>query len=1019
MPSKSPVVSVTLPSLLAVVFLGVSLHALGQVPVIGSFTPIKARVGDTVHLTGTNFSPVAASNVVYFGAARGTISAASATNLDVVVPAGATYAPLSVTVAGLTGQAYGFFLPTFDSLGAGFGADSYAPVVNLPAVAGPQLGSALGDLDGDGKPDLVTANSASGPTVSVYRNVSTNGIISSNSFSSPPVTFTTGNTPFACVLMDVDGDGKLDIITANNGGFGSDHTVSVLRNTSVIGSITNNSFAAHVDFDVAQGPTRVTAGDLDGDGRMDIVAITSEGGGVSVLRNTGSIGVMDTNSFAPFVHFLTGPNSWDVRIADLDGDGKRDLVSSSYNNGTVSLLKNISSPGSLTVNSFAPQVDLNVGTAVFDVAVGDLNGDGKLDLVAAKYSGGAVAVYQNNSTVGVLNSSSFAAPVSFATATGPIRLAIGDLDGDGKPDLAAATDAASMISVLRNIGTNGVINSSSFAARVDFASGTGPSTMVIQDLDGDGRPELEASCWGSSSVSILRNLVYPVPPAFTKEPTNIVAAAGTSVSFVSLATGSAPLIYQWFKNDALVVGATNATLTFANVSWSQAGTYKVTVTNLFGSATSSNAQLTIYAHHFDWAAVPSPQAPLVPFPVTITAKDALNQPITNFTGTVGIFAMATNTPGTNLNFEAGALAPWTPLYLGNQPGPYDLVSFDVNGDTNSSTALRIAANSGTPDGVTQDIPLLGGVPYTVRVDIATDNVIGGNNLDGGTTAIIIGGTTVRQFSWGAVNVGKVYRTNLTGTFTPPTNGFYPVTLTFQRAYLEAGNLWCFADDLVLRGYGATIAVSPSLIVNFTNGIWSGPLTLMDAGANITMRADDGYGHIGSSNPFNITNPLAPAILVQPASQNAVGGDTVSLNVSANGALPFGYVWRKNGTNIAGTTGASLTLSNVTRFSSAAYSVVVTNVYGAATSSNAQLMVRIPQRLGTPTLTGVTLTLTSGDVDGGALTSGDLVRFSVQTSTNLVDWSTLPVSLIFNNGGFRFTDSIATNRPIRFYRVVEN
>jgi hypothetical protein len=830
------------------------------------------------------------------------------------------------------------------------------------------------------------------------------------------VNFVTGNTPYGVVLADIDGDGKLDIVTANNGGLGSDRSVSVLRNTSTNGSITSNSFAAHVDFEVAQGPTRVVVADLDGDGRMDIVAITAEGGGISVLRNTGSVGVMDASSFAPFIHFLTGPNNWDVRIADLDGDGKPDLLGSSFSDGIISILKNVSSPGGLTVGSFVSALTLNPGT-LFDVGIGDLNGDGKLDLAVGKYSAGGVAVFQNNSTNGVLDGSSFAAPVSFATPNGPSRMAIGDLNGDGKPDIAITTDATSVISVLRNTGTNGPIASDSFAAAVSFASG-GSSSMAIEDLDGDGRPELVASSWGSSVVSILRNLVYPTPPIFIIQPSNTVAVAGTNVSLVSLATGS-PLFYQWFKNDVLVPGATNATLTFTNVSWSDAGTYKVTVTNSFDSATSSNAVLTIYAHHFDLTAVPSPQAPQVPFAVSATAKDARNLAITNFSGPVALYAVATNFAGTNLGFEGGSLQPWTPLNLGDQPGPYDLITYDVNGDTNSSTAFRIAANSGAPDGITQDVPLLGGLAYTTRVDIATENLIGGNNLDGGTTALSIGGTKVKQFSWGPVSVGKIYRTNLAGTFTPPTNGYYPVTLTFQRAYLEAGNLWCFADDLVIRNFGGVLNVSPTSIADFTNGIWSGLVTVMDPSPNVTLRVDDGHGHFGNSNPFSVTNPLAPLIVVQPASQNAIGGNTVFFSVDAAGAPVLQYRWRKNGTNIAGATGALLTLSNVTRFSSAAYSVVVSNVYGSVTSSNASLMVRVPQRLGYPALTNNSVNVTSSDFDGGALTAGDLARFSVLISTNLMDWTNLPVPLIFNNGSFRFTAPFITNQPIRFYRIIEN
>ena len=155
------------------------------------------------------------------------------------------------------------------------------------------------------------------------------------------------------ILADADSDGKLDIIVANNGA-AAGNTLSVLHNQSTPGALDTGAFASRVNFVVGAAPIRMAAGDLDGDGRLDLAV--AAGGGVSVLRNTGSPGTITAGSFAPHVQFLTGPNTTDVEISDLDGDGKRDLLVVSYDAGTVSVLRNVGTSGSLDANSFARMV---------------------------------------------------------------------------------------------------------------------------------------------------------------------------------------------------------------------------------------------------------------------------------------------------------------------------------------------------------------------------------------------------------------------------------------------------------------------------------------------------------------------------------------------------------------------------------------------------------------------------------------------------------------------------------------
>ena len=170
----------------------------------------------------------------------------------------------------------------------------------------------------------------------------------------PKLDFVTGTGPHGVEIADLDGDGKLDLITTNYGGFATGTTVSVLRNTSAGGNI---SFAPKVDLVTGIGPLQAAVGDLDGDGQLDL-AVTNfgDGGGstVSVLRNTSTSG---TVSFDAKVDFGTGAGPYGIAIADVDGDGKRDLAITnsgahvSGDGNTVSVLRNTSTSGTVSFNA--------------------------------------------------------------------------------------------------------------------------------------------------------------------------------------------------------------------------------------------------------------------------------------------------------------------------------------------------------------------------------------------------------------------------------------------------------------------------------------------------------------------------------------------------------------------------------------------------------------------------------------------------------------------------------------------
>ncbi|MFC5282752.1 T9SS type A sorting domain-containing protein [Pedobacter alpinus] len=538
-------------SLFALIFASINVSA--QLPTISSFSPLSVKPGDVVTIAGTNFNTTTANNVVFFGATKATVTAATATSLTVTVPTGATYAPITLlnTANSLVAQSSRKFNPIFSPAKANITTSDFSPKQDFTTGTNP-FSVAIGDLDGDGKSDLVVANLNSS-NVSIYRNTSTSGDVNSGSFAAK-VDFEVRFSPVFVTISDIDGDGKPDLGVVNQGS----NSISILRNTSTSGSITSSSFATKVDFNTDGSPATLAISDLDGDGKPDLLVTNQFSNIVSVYRNTSTSGSITTGSFAAKVDFPTEDTPVSVAVGDLDGDNKVDFVVANRGSNNVSVYRNISTSGSINSGSFATKVNFTTDSNPFAIAIGDLDGDGKPDLAVANRGSNNVSILHNTSSSGSITSSSFAAKVDFTTASAPFSINIGDLDGDSKPDLAVANSSSASISIFRNTSASGSITTSSFAAKVDFATGDSPLSVAIGDLDGDSKADLAVANLGSNSVSVFRNTDV-LPPTITSF-TPLSAKPGDAVTITGANFNTTT------TNNVVFFGATRAAVTAATAT---------------------------------------------------------------------------------------------------------------------------------------------------------------------------------------------------------------------------------------------------------------------------------------------------------------------------------------------------------------------------------------------------------------------------------------------------------------------
>jgi hypothetical protein len=372
--------------------------------------------------------------------------------------------------------------------------ESSAP--RRPSFAGPKnyktakdpLSVGLGDLNGDGRLDIATANYTSPATVSVLLNRG------DGRFLAQRVYRTRGEEGSSVAIGDLNGDGKPDLAAASH----KTNAVAVLVNRG------QAPFAYLGDFQTGRGPAEVGIGDLNGDGKSDLVTANDDGNSVTVLLNHGD------GSFAPRRDYRTGSESTpgSLVVTDLNGDRTLDLATANFAD-TVSVFLNNGD------GTFRPRRDNRAGSGPRSIAVGYLNRDRKPDLVTANTNTGDGGRVDSVSVLLNRGDGSFGPKVDYRIPgvdreLGFDSVAVADLNGDAKPDLVIGNDPtgssreAARISVLVGRGDG------RFRARFDYGTpawtlSPGPRAVAVGDLNGDRRPDLVFATYPGAWVSVLLN----------------------------------------------------------------------------------------------------------------------------------------------------------------------------------------------------------------------------------------------------------------------------------------------------------------------------------------------------------------------------------------------------------------------------------------------------------------------------------------------------------------------------------
>ena len=719
-------------------------------------------------------------------------------------------------------------------------AKLFAPQVSYAVGPHPYF-VAIGDFNGDGKPDLVTTNLNS-DNVSVL-------IGNGDGTFQTQVTYSTGtnSAPRAVTIGDFNGDGKSDLAVSDYDINSATDSISVLLGNG------NGTFQPAAITAGLTVNSSIATGDFNGDGKSDLVITSPNSNVVSVYLGNGN------GTFQARTDFATAVASGAVTIADINGDGKLDLAMASYNSSAVAVMLGNGN------GTFQPQTTYAVGSGPDDVAIGDVNGDGKLDLVVESQNSADVSVFLGNGDGTFQSRTSYAAGGVF-----PWSVAISDVNGDGKVDLVLANSGSSTVSVLLGNG-NGTFQPAAISA-----AGANAIHAEVADLNGDGRMDVVVSNDFGNSVSVLLG---------NSEPVRATEDTAATIGMLSVAPASVD------TGDLLSV---NLSVLHGTLSLASTTGLTITSNGSSGTLTFSGSQSDINAALTGLSYLPaSNYNGSDTLTISTTATDPTNGSTATSVGqTVPITVAAVNDAPVNtvpgaLTVAEDAILPITGLSVSD----VDAGNASITTTLSVAHGALIVASMGgaaVSGSGTATVTLTGSVSQINTTLAASSSVkvyVGTPNYNGSDTLTITTSDGGNTGTGGVKTDVDTVAIAVTAVNDAPVN-FVPVAQTV-------------AEDVGLSITGLSVSDldAGSASITTTLSVLHGTMTVMSAGgATVGGSGTATVTLTGSQSQINATLAAANNVVYQGV-QNFNGSDTLTVttndggNTGSGGAKPTPIRWR--------------------------------------------------------------------------------------------------------------------------------
>jgi hypothetical protein len=551
------------------------------------------------------------------------------------------------------------------------------------------------DLNGDGRIDLVSADTNSN-RLSLFVQTT------SGTFPTTPTTLTTGSTPQSVAVSDLNGDGRIDLVSADT---------NSNRLSLFLQSPAGTFPAIPTTLTTGSSPQSVAAADLNGDGRIDLASADAGSNRLSLFLQT------------PAETFPTTPQAitvgagvisrMSIAANDLNGDGRIDLATAL--SGFTSSVMNVSIHTQTPAGAFpTTPTTLANGSGIGSVVPADLNGDGRIDLLAVNPSADRLLLFQQSS-IGNLAPTA----TSIATGSSPESIAAADLNGDGLMDIVSADANSNRLSLFAQNVTGGFTSTPT-----TLATGSGTARVAAIDINGDGRIDIASAAALDNSLSL-----------FLQTP-----AATYPSSPITLTTGARPLaiasadINSDGRIDIVSADANSNRLSL--YLQSQMGTFPATPTTL----------------------------PTGSFPVSIAAIDL------NADGRIDLVSAdrSSNRLSLFLQTPTGTY-PATPSTLATGTSPSAVAAADVNGDGRIDLVSADRLSNRLSLFVQNSAGSFPATPATLTTGFSPDRVAAADINGDGRIDLVVADSTTTPNATGRITI---FLQDFSGAF-PAT----PTTLT--------------------------------------------------------------------------------------------------------------------------------------------------------------------------------------------------------------------------------------------------